>query len=113
VRALAAWLRDALRAVPGVTVQDRGETLCGIVTFTVAGRDPEDLKASLRRRADRPDGTTDARPINVTTSTTASSLFDFATRDVTSWVRASVHYYNTEDELAEFVEAVGELSVVS
>ncbi|HET8631388.1 MAG TPA: aminotransferase class V-fold PLP-dependent enzyme [Thermomicrobiales bacterium] len=113
VRALAAWLRDALRAVPGVTVQDRGETLCGIVTFTAAGRDPEDLKAALRRRADRPDGTTAARPINVTTSTTASSLFDFAARDVISWVRASVHYYNTEGELAEFVEAVGELAVVS
>lgn len=109
VRALAAWLRDGLRAIPGVTVQDRGETLCGIVTFTVACRDPEDLKTALRRRADRPDGTAGARPINVTTSTTASSRFDFATRDVTAWVRASVHYYNTENELAEFVEAVAAL----
>lgn len=34
VRRLAAELRSKLSHVPGVTVQDRGRVLCGIVSFT-------------------------------------------------------------------------------
>ena len=34
VRQLAAELRSKLNRVPGVTVQDRGRVLCGIVSFT-------------------------------------------------------------------------------
>ena len=110
VRELAARLRAGLAAIPGVRVHDRGATLCGIVTFTVAGLAPEEVRRALRARADRPDGTATARPINVTTSTRFSSRFDFATRDVDSWVRASVHYYNSEAELDEFLEAVETLA---
>ena len=34
VQQLAAELRSKLSHVPGVTVQDRGRVLCGIVSFT-------------------------------------------------------------------------------
>lgn len=37
VQFLAGMLRDKLREVPGVTVQDKGRLLCGIVSFTMVG----------------------------------------------------------------------------
>lgn len=37
VQQLAAALRAGLAGVPGVSLQDRGATLCGLVSFTVAG----------------------------------------------------------------------------
>lgn len=32
---LATALRAGLRSIPGVTLQDRGQNLCGIVSFSV------------------------------------------------------------------------------
>ena len=112
VTALAARLRAGLAAIPGVTVHDRGATLCGLVTFGVAGHDPEGLRLALRARQARPDGARGARPINVSTSTAPSALLDFAGRGVASWTRASVHYYNTEAELDEFLTAIEALARV-
>ena len=37
IQQLAALVRDGLGRLPGVTVQDRGRLLCGLVSFTVAG----------------------------------------------------------------------------
>lgn len=48
VRQLAQQLRQGLAAVPGVTVQDHGRTLCGIVSFTVAGMTGEAEEAEGR-----------------------------------------------------------------
>jgi selenocysteine lyase/cysteine desulfurase len=110
LRALAARLRAGLAAIPGVTVHDRGATLGGIVGFGVAGWDAEALRAALRARDDRPDGTTCARPINVSTSSAPSALLAFAGRAVTAWTRASVHYYNSDEELDEFLAAVETLA---
>lgn len=106
VRELAARLRAGLAEIPGVTVHDRGEVLGGIVTFTIGDTDPEVIKEALRVRRDRPDGTATARPINVSTSTFRGALHDFVDRPVRAWVRASVHYYNSEEELEEFLGAV-------
>lgn len=46
---LAARLRQRLSAeVPGLTVQDRGRVLCGIVSFTLASHpDPAEVKSWL------------------------------------------------------------------
>jgi selenocysteine lyase/cysteine desulfurase len=106
VHDLAARLRLGLAAIPGVTVHDRGATLGGIVTFTIGDLDPEAIKVALRARRDR-QGT---RPINVSTSTFRGALHDFADRPVQAWVRASVHYYNSGDELDEFLTAVETLA---
>lgn len=110
IQTLAARLRAGLRTIPGITVHDRGAVLGGLVTFSVAGRDVDALKGALHARADRPDGTAGARPINVSVSRASSALLDFATRDVASWLRASVHYYNSEAELDEFLGAVATLA---
>jgi selenocysteine lyase/cysteine desulfurase len=43
-----------------------------------------------------------ARQVNVSTSTRYSTLLDMDDRGLTELVRASVHYYNTEEEVDRF-----------
>lgn len=95
IRALAADLRDCLRAIPGVTVTDIGATQSGIVTFTIAGVPASEVQAALATRR-----------MNVTTSSTPSTRFDMEARGLHELVRASVHYYNDEEEIARFCDAV-------
>lgn len=95
VRTLAYALRTQLSPLPGVLVHDRGVTQCGIVTFTIEGRDPAEIQQILARQN-----------INVTISTRTSTLFDMDERGLSSVVRASVHYYNSEDEVEHFCQAV-------
>jgi selenocysteine lyase/cysteine desulfurase len=95
VLGLGASLREQLAAVPGLTLHDRGVERCGIVTFTVDGVDVSELAANLR-----------ADGINISVSTIDFARYDFEARGLTAVDRASVHYYNTEDELARLVDAV-------
>ena len=97
---LAGKLRDSLTAIPGVTVTDLGGNPGGIVTFTVDGIIPVDIKTALN-----------AKGINVSVSGLASTRIDMEKRGLTAVVRASVHYYNTEDEIAVLTEAVEKLTV--
>ena len=48
------------------------------------------------------------RSMNVTISTVASTRFDMEARGLNEVVRASVHYYNDEAEIARFCESVGD-----
>ena len=92
---LAASMREQLGDVPGLTLHDRGVERCGIVTFTVEGLDVYDLAASLRTQG-----------INISVSTIDFARYDFEARGLTVVARASVHYYNTDDELTRLVDAV-------
>ena len=95
VRTLADALRARLAEIPGVAVRDLGRVRCGIVTFTKNGADPEAIKQALA-----------AQRINVTTSSRFSTLIDMTQRRLDMVVRASVHYYNSEDEVDRFARAV-------
>ena len=97
--ALAAALRQRLERIAGVRLRDLGRAKCGIVTFTVEGKDPLRIKADLL-----------ARKINVTTSHLEFARLDMETRGLESMVRASVHYYNTDGEIERFAEAVETLA---
>ena len=92
---LAHMLRRKLEEVPGVTVQDLGLEKCAIVTFTMKGRDPERIKHSLAEKG-----------INVTVTDVNSTRLDMEARGIESMVRASVHYYNTEEEIDRFCAAL-------
>jgi cysteine desulfurase/selenocysteine lyase len=95
VHELGERLRRLLGEIDRVTVRDLGDVRCGIVTFDVDGVPARQIKAALAR--DR---------INVTVSEPSSTLLDARARRLPDLVRASVHYYNTEDELDRLVAAV-------
>lgn len=92
---LAEHLRDRLESVPGVVVRDLGRERCGIVGFTADGRPPDAIKAALA-----------ARGINVSVSTAGSTRLDMEARGLDELVRASVHYYNTEEEIDRLISAL-------
>ncbi|MEJ7585528.1 MAG: aminotransferase class V-fold PLP-dependent enzyme, partial [Acidimicrobiales bacterium] len=99
VRVLAARLREQLASLPGVTVHDRGQRPCGIVTFTVDGHTPEAVADHLRRKA-----------VNVSVSSGLDSQLDLLPRGLGGGlVRASVHYFNNDDELERAVAGVAVL----
>ena len=99
IRDLAASLRKSLREIAGVTVTDRGRLCGGLVTFTVDAVVASRVKMILR-----------ARGVNVSTSTTASAYLDMHGRGLDEVVRASVHYYNTGDELDRFAGEIASLA---
>ena len=92
---LAARLRERLRAIPGARTHDLGRVQSGIVTFTIEGREALALKAALL-----------AQRINVTVSRVEFARLDMGARGLERMVRASPHYYNTEDEVDRFVEVL-------
>ena len=51
-----------------------------------------------------------AEGINISVSAAPSTLLDFQARDLQAVARASVHYYNTEEEIVNFVAALKRLS---
>jgi selenocysteine lyase/cysteine desulfurase len=97
VASLAAKLRTRLTEA-GARVHDAGARKCGIVTFSVDGTPAEQVKARLA----------EAR-ITTSISSRTSAQFDFTARDLPDMVRASVHYYNTEDEIDLLVRQVEKL----
>lgn len=92
VQSLASSLRTALSEIPGVTVHDVGRTRCGITTFSANQRTATEIQTALRDR-----------DINVSVSTPSSTRLDAEARNLPDLVRASVHYYNTEDEIERFI----------
>ena len=98
VVALAADVRTALAEVPGVTVQDIGTRKCGICTFTHERLDAATISARLRAQA-----------INTSVSDPNSTLLDATARGLPDLVRASVHYFNTDEEIDRFCRALREL----
>ncbi|HTU59640.1 MAG TPA: aminotransferase class V-fold PLP-dependent enzyme, partial [Polyangiales bacterium] len=95
VSTLAAQLRAALSERPGIRVCDKGETLCGIVTFVKLDEDCETVQRRLRSSA-----------INISVSSLSSTRYDMQARGLKQICRASVHYYNTEAEIARFCAAL-------
>lgn len=95
IKNLAYSLRTQLSPLPGVIVRDRGVTQCGIVTFTVEDKAPEEIQQALSQQQ-----------INVSVSEKSSTLLDMEARGLEHLVRASVHYYNSEEEVERFCRAV-------
>jgi cysteine desulfurase len=98
VGAKADRLRAGLADLPGVTVTDLGTQRCGIVTFTVAGRSPEQIRDSLR------DG-----GVITSVSYAFSTLLDMTSRNLDAVVRASPHYFVSDAQLIATLQAVRRL----
>jgi selenocysteine lyase/cysteine desulfurase len=95
---LAGLLRRHLAELPGVRVLDRGSTLCAIVTIEVEGRRPAELVRGLRQVG-----------VNTSSVDRSSAVIDFDEKGVEAALRLSPHYYNTESELDQAVEALDRL----
>jgi selenocysteine lyase/cysteine desulfurase len=92
---LAGRLRDGLSAAEGVTVRDQGLTKAAIVTFTVEGLAATEVQRALA-----------AERINVNVQRKEYAWLDLGERDLDEVVRSSVHYYNTDEEIDQLVDAV-------
>jgi selenocysteine lyase/cysteine desulfurase len=95
VTGLADRLREQLTALAGVTVHDQGVRRCGIVTFTLDGVAAEEIQDRLH-----------AHGVNVSVSLVEYARLDLEHRGLPDLVRASVHYYNTDDELDQLIRAL-------
>ena len=95
---LAARLRERLAALPGITLRDKGAERCGIVTFTAAGCAAALIRQVLLSQA-----------INVSVSSYAGTRLDMEARRLPGVVRASVHCYNSEEEIERFCAALAPL----
>ena len=98
VALMSAALRQGLAALPGVRLRDRGSRQCGIVSFTVAEMAPAAVVQGLRERG-----------INSSVSRAPSTQLDMHGRGLDALVRAGVHYYNSEEEVARFLAALQEV----
>ena len=86
---LSGILRAALAEIPGISVRDFGDSKSGIVTFTVEGIASSDVKVKLN-----------ALGINVSVGGSQATPIYMENSRLDTVVRASVHYYNTEEEIA-------------
>ena len=98
IKSLAYKLRTQLSPLPGVIVRDRGVTQCGIVTFSVEDKNPDEIVSTLSKDN-----------INVSVTRRSSTLLDMDARGLDNLVRASVHYYNSEEEVERFCRTVESL----
>jgi len=95
IQALSSRLRAELADLSDVTVLDRGAVLGGTVTFAVEGLPAADMQRRLA-----------SEDINVSVMDAASARLDFDPRGLDEAVRASVHYYNSDEEIDVLVDAV-------
>lgn len=96
-RELAARMRAGLASLPGVEVHDLGVERCAIVSFTNASEPAAAVKARLRKAG-----------IGVSISSAPYARLDFEARGLTEIVRASPHYYNTEEEIDRLVAVMAD-----
>jgi len=78
-----------------VTTHDLGQQKCGIVTFSKEGIGPSDLVKYVNQKG-----------MNMSVSYKRSSQLDLGRRQLSDVARASVHYFNTEEEIDTFCRAI-------
>jgi cysteine desulfurase/selenocysteine lyase len=96
---LAADLRTALADIKNVSVRDLGTQKSGLVSFTIAGIAAPDVRTRLA-----------AEHISVGANGVPYTPLDMKARGLDGIVRASVSYFNTEDEIAGVAAAVAALA---
>ncbi len=98
IQYLANQLRNQLKSIPSVELQDLGQHKCGIVTFTSKKISVTKLQNTLA-----------SKKMNVSISLQEYARLDMARRNLPSLIRASVHYYNTEEEIERFCSEINSI----
>lgn len=92
IQFLATYLRKQLQVIPGVKIHDLGKIKCGIVSFSTP-IDSFKLKSELHDNG-----------FNVSVIHPSHTLIDMNTRGLGHLIRASVHYYNTVEEIDVYTD---------
>ena len=95
VYALADRLRQKLAAIDSVQLTDEGQERCGIVTFMSTHMPAPDIQTALAQHR-----------INVSSSGPLGTIYSFRQRNLGHVVRASVHYFNTFEEIDYFCDTL-------
>jgi len=95
VRYLAGYLRDNLRDYKKLRLLDRGDDLCGIITLSIKNKTAEEIKVLL-----------DNNNINTSISYREYAVIDFDEKGVDWALRISPHYYNTIEEIDQFISII-------
>jgi len=96
---VARTTRTRLAAIDAVMLVDRPTDSAGIIGFLVRGIEPTQVVARLR-----------AQRINLWVSNSTSSATGTASGNPTSFVRASVHYYNADEDIDRLCAALEQLT---
>jgi cysteine desulfurase/selenocysteine lyase len=91
IQFLSHLFRQKLAGIPSIELKDLGKNKCGIVTFTSTKKSVSEIQKELAKQK-----------INVTISLQEHARLDLARRNIPALVRASLHYYNTEEEIDIF-----------
>ncbi len=91
--ALANRLRGGLAELPGVRVFDLGRNPSAIVTFTIGSRSVEEVVALAGKAG-----------IVIGATPPSSTRLDAERRELPVLIRASPHYFNTEEEIARTLD---------
>ena len=89
---LANYLRDKLSHINGVNIHAISNNQCAITTFHIEGFEAADTIQKLREHG-----------INTSLSEPSSTLLDATKNKLPNLIRASIHYYNDENEIDQFV----------
>jgi len=92
---LAAELRRQLAAIDGITVADRGQRLSGIVTFYSKRVSADELQRQLA-----------AGGINTSVVPFSANPIQSQRHPHPPLLRASLHYYNTQEEIGRCIRAI-------
>ena len=94
ITALSNYMREQLSAIDNIDVHDLGIVKSGIITFT--SHLPADaIKSQLAKAC-----------INVSLTSKSGTLIDMQERHLDKMIRASVHYYNTKEEINTFIKTL-------
>jgi cysteine desulfurase / selenocysteine lyase len=95
IQFLAGVMRKQLAGIDGILVHDHGAQKSGIVTFSVRGVGSSHVKSELAEKK-----------IHVSVGLAKSTLIYMNRNSLSTVVRASIHYYNTPEEINEICEAL-------
>ena len=90
---LADYLRNRLIEIEGIVTHTISKNQCAIVTFWAKNHKAADIVTTLRYHH-----------INTSVSEPGSTLLDATKNNLPGLVRASLHYYNDQDEIDKFVD---------
>lgn len=98
VQYLGEMLRMKMAEIPEITIRDKGSVKGGIVSFNHTKYDAVTLQNLLFDRN-----------INISWNGRANTWIDMSARGLSEISRASIHYYNSEQEIDQFVAVLKEL----